>query len=98
MCQKAGEITWVSRADGSTTRMKKHLLDAHKYLAIPVSQLIWTRTRLNPGGYPSNHQRDRIGKYSVLKLINKSPESESSMHAHILKRIHYSKVSVGLRT
>ena len=22
MCQKAGDITWVSRVDGSTTRMK----------------------------------------------------------------------------
>ena len=29
VCQKAGDITWVSRVDGSTTRMKKHLLEAH---------------------------------------------------------------------
>ena len=27
--QKAGDITWVSHVDGSTTRMKKHLLEAH---------------------------------------------------------------------
>ena len=37
VCQKAGDtctcITWVSRVDGSTTRMKKHLLEAHNMSA-----------------------------------------------------------------
>ena len=33
VCQKAGEITWVPRVDGSTTRMKKHLLEAHNMYA-----------------------------------------------------------------
>ena len=30
---KAGEITWVPRVDGSTARMKKHLLEAHNMYA-----------------------------------------------------------------
>ena len=33
VCQKAGEITWLPHVDGSTTRMKKHLLDAHNMYA-----------------------------------------------------------------
>ena len=29
LCQKGGETVWIPRSDGSTTRMKKHLIDAH---------------------------------------------------------------------
>ena len=29
LCQKGGETVWIPRSDGSTTRMKKHLIDVH---------------------------------------------------------------------
>ena len=29
LCQKGGETVWIPRSDGSTTRMKNHLIDVH---------------------------------------------------------------------
>ena len=33
LCQKGGETVWIPRSDGSTTRMKKHLIDVHNMYA-----------------------------------------------------------------
>ena len=37
LCEKEKRITWVSRVDGSTSKMMKHLTDEHKLYVMHVA-------------------------------------------------------------